>query len=119
MGAKYGARTAHESAMKGLSAIAETVGVEGVPVRAKTVRLEAFYKHLCTRISADSVEGLGAAIDKFTAKGIVKRPAEHLRGTLQNRIAWQSGSHMTLQEAFHENIGFDFGSRRIPFGPRC
>ena len=55
-------RTARENAVKKFNELAERLGLDTVPVRAKIDDVVALYKNLCKKVAPDMVEELFAGL---------------------------------------------------------
>ena len=64
-------RTARENAVKKFNELAERLGVDTVPVRAKIDDVVALYKTLCKKVAPDMVEELLAA--NLQGAGLLQR----------------------------------------------
>ena len=83
-------RTARENAVKKFNELAERLGVDTVPVRAKIDDVVALYKTLCKKVAPDMVEELLAAREEYVSHGGTAELPEELAQCAQERKTKQA-----------------------------
>ena len=101
-------RTARENAVKKFNELAEGLGLDTVPVRAKTDDAVALYKSLCKKIAPDMLEHLLAAREEYVSHGGTAELPEELAQRAQEQQTKQAdvdgpvSAHRHVGQSFYE-----------------